>query len=97
MPYSMCLTAVLSNFFVGAVNQEVRQVAEQGLQEMVALVLRFLCEPITPASMAALEKGLASTAAEMNRRIVETVCNQLETATAEQAQGQRELCVIQAI
>ena len=85
MPYSMCLTAVLSNFFVGSVNQDVRKVAEQNLQEMVAAVLRFLCEPITPASMAAFEKGLESTAAEMNRRIVETVCNQLETAAAEQA------------
>ena len=35
MPYSMCLTAMLSRFFVDSVNQDVHKVAEQDLQEMV--------------------------------------------------------------
>ena len=85
MPYPMCLTAVLSNFFVDSVNQDVRKVAEQDLQEVMAVVQRFLCAPITPASMAAFEQGLQAIAAEMNRQILETVCNQLETVAAEQA------------
>jgi len=85
MRYSMYLTAVLANCFGDSVNQDVRKVAEQEVREMVAVVLRFVCAPITPASMAALEQGLQSTAAEMNRQIVEMVCNQLETAAAEQA------------
>lgn len=85
MSYSMCLTAVLTSFFVDAARQDLRELVEQDWQRILAAVLRFLGEPITPARMAEFEKSLQTAGREMNRRIVEAVCNQRESAAAEQA------------
>jgi hypothetical protein len=85
MSYSMCLTAVLTSFFVDAARQDLRELVEQDLQQVLAVVLRFLGGPITPASMAAFEKDLQTAGKEMNRRIVEAICNQREPVAAEQA------------
>ena len=84
MSYSMCLTALATSFIVGAAEKDLRELVEQDLQTILAGVLRFLSGPITPATTATFEKELKSVSNEMNRRIVETVFNQLESAAAEQ-------------
>ncbi len=81
MSYSTCLHAVLASQVLNAINQDLRALLENDLQNILACVLQFATAPITPASTKALEQNLASTTREMNRHLVGT----LETAAAEQA------------
>lgn len=85
MPYSTCLQAVLTSCLVGQATQECRRLLDEDCRNILACVLRLLSEPVTAQSMAAFENDLAATTREMNRRIVEATCNQLEEAAADAA------------
>ena len=85
MSSALNLTALVTSLFVESANQDIRQLVDQDLQRILTTVLEFACQPVTPVSLATFEKSLQSTSNDMNRRIVETVCNQLESAAAAQA------------
>ena len=80
-----CLQAVLTSCLVGQATQECRRLLDEDCRNILACVLRLLSEPVTARSMAAFENDLAATTREMNRRIVEATCNQLEEAAADTA------------
>ena len=85
MSYSMCLTALATSFIVGDAENDLRELVEQDLQKILATLLRFVSNPISPTSMDTFETELKSVSNEMCRRVVEDACNKLEPAAAEQA------------
>jgi hypothetical protein len=88
MPYSTCLQTVLASLFAGQFAREFRGRLEPSIEGLLACVVRFLSQPITPFSTATFEKELAQQSRELARQIADATYNHIEEAGAAAAPQQ---------